>query len=282
MLRLLVAALAVLVVIVIGRAGWSLNKTAAQSNDGTQPDAAATGETVYVSSLRDYGPAPEISGESWLNTAVPLRLNNLKGKVVLLDMWTFGCINCINIIPSVRDWHEKYADEGLVIIGNHFPEFSYEHDIANIREALVRLDVPYAVTQDNAGVTWSAYNNRYWPTIYLIDKQGHLRYQHIGEGAYDSTEAAIQDLLKETYTPSVEDETLITELEYLTAAIDLKVRGGAGTDTSIIGGIKPGEVFVVRGEENGWYRIQYNDGEGYVSGEFVTVSSTGEGATQDT
>lgn len=277
MIRLLIAVLGLLTVIVAGRMQLSLNKVAAQSaSTGSQQDA----ETVYVSSLRDYGPAPEISGDSWLNTDVPLRLNNLKGKVVLLDMWTFGCINCIHIIPSVRDWHDKYAADGLVIIGNHFPEFSYEHDIANIREAIVRLDVPYAVTQDNSGTTWSAYNNRYWPTVYLIDKQGHLRYQHIGEGAYDQTEAAIQDLLKETYTPPAQ-AAATTPLDFLTATIDLNVRNGAGIDTAIIGAIKPGEVFVVRGEENGWYRIQYNDGEGYVSGEFVTVSSTGEVTTEN-
>ena len=278
MVRLLTITLGLLAIVIVGRAGLSWNSVSAQSAPATGSQQEA--ETVYVSSLRDYGPAPEISGDSWLNTDVPLRLNNLKGKVVLLDMWTFGCINCVHIIPSVRDWHDKYASEGLVIIGNHFPEFSYEHDIANIRDAVVRLDVPYAVTQDNGGETWSAYNNRYWPTVYLIDKQGHLRYQHIGEGAYDSTEAAIQDLLKETYVPS--EEVVVTELDYLSATIDLNVRSGSSTDTAIIGAIKPGEVFVVRGAENGWYRIQYNDGEGFVSGEFVTLGKTGDGATLDT
>ncbi|MEZ4669541.1 MAG: SH3 domain-containing protein [Anaerolineae bacterium] len=275
MLRLLVVALGLLVILIFGRAGLSINAVTAQS--APDPNTQLKPDGTYVSSLRDYGPAPEISGESWLNTDMPLRLTNLKGKVVLLDMWTFGCINCIHIIPSVRDWHEKYADQGLVIIGNHFPEFSYEHDIANIRDALVRLDVPYAVTQDNGGDTWRAYNNRYWPTVYLIDKQGHLRYGHIGEGGYDTTEAAIQDLLKETYTPSADDTTIVA-LDYLTPTIDLNVRSGSSTNTEIVGAIKPGEVFVIRGEDNGWYRIQYNDGEGFVSGEYVTVSRSGEAA----
>ncbi len=112
-------------------------------------------------------------------------------------MWTFGCYNCKNVIPSLKDWHFKYQDQGLVVIGNHYPEFSYEADLDNLKEAIVRLDIPYAVAQDNDRQTWGAYNNRYWPTLYLIDKQGNLRYSHIGEGAYEKTEAAIVALLAE-------------------------------------------------------------------------------------
>ena len=103
------------------------------------------------------------------------------------------------MIPSLREWHNKYEGQGLVVIGNHYPEFSYEHDLNNLKDAIQRLDVPYAVAQDNDGATWQAYRTRYWPTMFLIDKQGHLRYTHIGEGAYGETEQAIQDLLKETY-----------------------------------------------------------------------------------
>lgn len=101
------------------------------------------------------------------------------------------------MIPSLRGWHRQYADQGLVIIGNHFPEFDYERDLNNLKDAVQRLNVPYAVAQDNDGKTWQAYRARYWPTLYLIDKRGHLRYTHIGEGAYGETERAIQDLLKE-------------------------------------------------------------------------------------
>jgi hypothetical protein len=101
------------------------------------------------------------------------------------------------VIPSLRDWHEKYSGQGLVIIGNHFPEFDYEADLENLKQAIVDLDIPYAVAQDNEGVTWRAYNNRYWPTLYLIDKNGHLRYTHIGEGRYEETEEAIKSLLAE-------------------------------------------------------------------------------------
>lgn len=103
------------------------------------------------------------------------------------------------MIPSLRGWHETYGAQGLVVIGNHYPEFNYERDLENLKRAVVELDVPYPVAQDNDGATWNAYGNRYWPTLYLIDRRGHLRYQHIGEGSYAETEAAIQALLAETY-----------------------------------------------------------------------------------
>ena len=103
------------------------------------------------------------------------------------------------MIPSLRGWHEKYEAQGLVIIGVHYPEFKREADFNNLKEAVIRLDVPYPVAQDNEGRTWRAYRNRYWPSLYLIDKRGHIRYRHIGEGRYAETEAAIEALLAETY-----------------------------------------------------------------------------------
>lgn len=101
------------------------------------------------------------------------------------------------MIPSLREWHSKYKDQGLVVIGNHYPEFDYESDLDNLKEAVARNQIEYAVAQDNDGLTWRAYHNRYWPTLYLIDKHGRLRYVHIGEGAYSETEAAIKSLLAE-------------------------------------------------------------------------------------
>jgi len=151
-------------------------------------------------SLPDLGPAPELTNDIWLNVDAPLRLADLRGKVVIIDMWTFGCINCQHVIPPLKDWHSKYADQGLVIIGNHFPEFSYEADLANVRDAVARYGIEYAVAQDNEGKTWQAYKNHYWPALYLIDKQGHIRYVHIGEGQYQETEASIQALLAEAYS----------------------------------------------------------------------------------
>jgi hypothetical protein len=103
------------------------------------------------------------------------------------------------VIPSVREWHGTYGPQGLVVIGNHFPEFKYEADLNNLKAAIERLEVPYAVAQDNDGATWSAYNIRYWPTLILIDKQGNIRYTHIGEGRYNETEEAIKALLAEQY-----------------------------------------------------------------------------------
>jgi thiol-disulfide isomerase/thioredoxin len=145
----------------------------------------------------DLGPAHELAGDVWINTPGPLRLADLRGKVVLLDMWTFECINCRDVIPSLRGWYEKYGSQGLVVIGNHYPEYQEERDLNNLKKAVVDLNVPYPVVQDNDGVNWSAYKTLYWPTLYLIDKRGHLRFIHIGEGDYDNIEANIQALLAE-------------------------------------------------------------------------------------
>ncbi len=101
------------------------------------------------------------------------------------------------MIPSLKEWDEKYRDQGLIIIGNHYPEFSFEEDLTNLQAAVAENGIKYAVTQDNDGATWKAYKNHYWPSLYLIDKNGHIRYTHIGEGGYRETEAAIQSLISE-------------------------------------------------------------------------------------
>lgn len=147
--------------------------------------------------LQDLGVAPELTNTIWINTENPLRLADLKGKVVIIEMWTFGCINCRNVIPHLIDWHEKYSSEGLVIIGNHFPEFDRESVLSNLQQAVEELNIPYPVAEDNLGNTWKAYNTHYWPSLYLIDKNGHIRYTHIGEGKYQETEDAIVTLLNE-------------------------------------------------------------------------------------
>ena len=157
---------------------------------------ASDGRTQRTS-YPDFGAAPELAGDTWINTPAPLRLSGLHGKVVLLDMWTFDCINCRNVIPYLRQWYEKYKPSGLVVIGNHYPEFSVEQDLGNLKQAVIDLKVPYAVVQDNQGINWAAYKNNYWPTLYLIDKSGHIRYVTIGEGNYAETETAIQALLSE-------------------------------------------------------------------------------------
>lgn len=150
--------------------------------------------------LPDFGPAPDISDKVWINSD-PLRLADLRGKVVMVNFWTFECINCQHVLPYVRQWHDTYSSAGLVIIGVHFPEFAYEADLDNLKNAVKDLKVSWPVAQDNDGATWNAYRNQYWPTLYLIDKRGDLRYTRIGEGGYSETDAAIQALLAETYTP---------------------------------------------------------------------------------
>ncbi len=148
--------------------------------------------------------APEIvAGGQWFN-ADPLSLTtNLKGKVILIDFWTYTCVNCIRTLPYLKSWHEKYNDQGLVIIGVHAPEFEFEKDPENLAEAITDFQIKYPVVQDNNFSTWRAYNNSYWPAKYLVDGQGNLRYYHFGEGSYNKTEKAIQDLLTELgATPS--------------------------------------------------------------------------------
>ncbi|HJS17999.1 MAG TPA: redoxin domain-containing protein [Anaerolineales bacterium] len=170
--------------------GCSIPQENMQQMDSAMPKPA---------SLPDLGPAPELTNNTWLNVDSPLRLADLRGKVVLLEMWTFGCINCQNVMPWLKEWHSRYEDQGLVIIGNHYPEFSFEEDLDQLKDAVKRNEIEYAVAQDNDGATWRAYQNRYWPTLYLIDKQGSIRYVHIGEGRYQETEENIKALLEETY-----------------------------------------------------------------------------------
>ncbi|WP_028103311.1 thioredoxin family protein [Pseudoduganella violaceinigra] len=139
--------------------------------------------------------APEFSGIiQWLNSE-PLTMKQLRGKVVLVDFWTYDCINCINTLSHVVKWHDKYKDKGLVVIGVHTPEYAFERKTDNVRTALKRFDIRYPVAQDNRYATWNAYNNRYWPAFYLINKKGQVVYTHFGEGQYEQTEARIQQLL---------------------------------------------------------------------------------------
>ena len=145
-------------------------------------------------------PAPEISGQSWLNSQ-PLKLVELRGKVVLVEFWTFGCFNCRNVQPYVKGWHQKYADHGLVVIGVHAPEFSYERVIANVQRYVRDHAIQYPVAIDNDFDTWKRYSNRYWPAMYLIDKRGIIRYLRVGEGGYRETELQIRALVGGTYCP---------------------------------------------------------------------------------
>jgi len=138
---------------------------------------------------------PEFQGISqWLNSN-PLTVQDLKGNVVLVQFWTFSCINCQRTLPYVTKWHEQYVAKGLKIIGVHTPEFAFERDANNIKDAMQKHGINYPVPIDNEFKTWKAYGNEYWPHLYLADRQGNLVYDHIGEGAYEKTEQTIQKLL---------------------------------------------------------------------------------------
>lgn len=140
-------------------------------------------------------PAPPIQGISaWINSP-PLSLDQLKGKVVLMDFWTYSCINCIRTLPYLKDWYAKYHDKGFVIIGVHSPEFEFEKKLPNVKNAVKQYHITYPVALDNQFVTWQNYRNKYWPAHYLIDKSGEVVYQHFGEGEYDTTENNIRYLL---------------------------------------------------------------------------------------
>jgi thiol-disulfide isomerase/thioredoxin len=153
--------------------------------------------SLAVSAGAAAGPAPEFKGIStWLNSA-PLTMAGLKGKVVLVDFWTYTCINCIRTLPYVTKWYDTYKDKGLVVVGVHTPEYAFERKTDNVKDAITRFKINYPVAQDNRYDTWSAYNNRYWPAVYLIDKQGRIVYTHFGEGDYAQTEAQIRRLLAE-------------------------------------------------------------------------------------
>ena len=156
--------------------------------------------------LDDFGPAPEFRAiDLWLNTQ-PLTMAGLRGKVVLIDFWTYSCINCLRTLPHVRAWDEAYRDDGLVIVGVHTPEFAFERDPDNVRRAVRDLGVEYPVAIDNAFGTWEAWANRYWPAKYFVDRRGHLRYAHIGEGAYEESERVIRLLLEEDEGGLVSEE----------------------------------------------------------------------------
>ncbi len=141
-------------------------------------------------------PAPEIASGEWINSD-PLKISELRGKVVLLEFWTYGCYNCRNTLPYVRGWHKEFPREQFQIIGVHTPEFERERALSNVQRNVKELEIEYAVVMDNTYGTWEAYNQKYWPVMYVIDKKGIIRHVQIGEGAYEKTKRLIQELIAE-------------------------------------------------------------------------------------
>ena len=150
--------------------------------------------TEYKSS--ESAAAPDLTTGDWINSE-PLKLKDLRGRVVLIEFWTFGCINCRNTLPFVKSWHDRYQAKGLTVIGVHSPELDEERKVENLRREVTSLGIRYAVVTDNDYQTWSAYHVEAWPTVFLLDKQGRIRWMHVGEGDYDAAELLIQKLLAE-------------------------------------------------------------------------------------
>jgi thiol-disulfide isomerase/thioredoxin len=146
--------------------------------------------------MSESATAPELASGEWINSQ-PLKLNDLRGRVVLIEFWTFGCINCRNTLPFVKSWHDRYRERGLTVIGVHSPEFDEERDVEHVRREVSSLGITYPVVTDNDYLTWNAYKVEAWPTIFLLDKQGRIRWKRVGEGDYDEAERLIQKLLTE-------------------------------------------------------------------------------------
>ena len=150
--------------------------------------------TAGGQALRLGQSAPEVTGEPWINSG-PLSMQGLRGRVVLVEFWTYGCVNCANVVPQLKAWHEKYGPDGLVVVAVHSPEFPWEKRHDKVVAATQRFGIRYPVVQDNDFAIWNRWGVRAWPTLLLVDRKGVVRYRHIGEGDYDETEAAIRRLL---------------------------------------------------------------------------------------
>lgn len=212
--------------------GFDLKLAAWQTGADAQEARAGHG---LENALATPYPAPELTGlTDWINSAAPLRMEDLRGKVVLVDFWTYSCINCIRTLPYVTRWYDRYKDQGFVVIGVHAPEFAFERDPDNVREAVREHGIHYPVALDNTAATWAAYHNRYWPAHYLIDRSGRVVYTHFGEGAYDVTEHNIQVLLGEaggTAAAGGDDgASVTTALSPETYLGYFRARGFAGPD----------------------------------------------------
>ncbi len=184
--------------------------SAAQAQPSANPAMAMNAEPAAgrPEELPVEGVLPSLSGAvAWLNSP-PLTAELLKGKVVLVDFWTYSCINCLRALPNVRGWAEKYKDHGLVVIGVHAPEFAFEKNADNVKKAVSDLNVGYPVALDNDYAIWRGFNNRYWPAHYFVDARGRIRHHHFGEGDYDASEQVIRQLLAEAGRSDLSDDTV--------------------------------------------------------------------------
>lgn len=194
----------VLSILLIPFLTFVLNACAAANLISPNAQAQQTGDEVQVLSQnapvkvdkRQFKLAREIASETWINSE-KISWNELRGKVVIVDFWTFACYNCKNTLPYKKAWDEKYRAQGLVVLGVHTPELSFEKDVDNVRKAVNEYDIKYPVAIDGDFANWNRYNVWAWPTWFIVDKEGYIRYTHVGEGDYDGSERVIQQLLME-------------------------------------------------------------------------------------
>ena len=191
-------------------------------------------EDTMEFNVRPYKAAGFTGGGAWFNSP-PLKLADLKGKVVLVDFWTYSCINCIRSLPYLQAWYDAYKRDGFIIIGVHSPEFEFEKISANVERAIKDRKLTYPIVQDNDLAIWSAYSNHYWPAHYLIDKDGYVRREHFGEGEYDQTEKAIRALLAEAGKDADEGMTI-------KGPVQLPIEAGQSPETYL--GYERGRNFV--------------------------------------
>jgi thiol-disulfide isomerase/thioredoxin len=209
------------------------------------------------------GRLPGFEGATgWLNSS-PLTPEGLAGKVVLVDFWTYTCINWLRTLAFVRTWSEKYRDRGLVVIGVHTPEFPFERDVENVREAARAMQVEYPIALDSDYGVWSAFGNRYWPAVYLADAEGRIRYHHFGEGEYDDGEWMIQNLLREAGSEGIDEELVSVTAEGLEAQADWTNLGSPETYL----GYQQGQSL---DSPNG---VAYDEPRGYVAPESLQLNT---------
>ncbi|HLC92420.1 MAG TPA: thioredoxin family protein [archaeon] len=234
-------------------AGFVLLESLKSPEQANAP-ASAQEENSIPEMMGKFGlqKAPELAGISgYVNAEPNLTLASLKGKVVIVDFWTYSCINCIRTTPYLNAWHEKYSDDGLVIIGVHAPEFEFEKDYSNVKSAVEKFGIKYPVVQDNDFATWRAYSNQYWPHKFLVDADGYIRYDHIGEGGYSETEQKIVELLKER-----------------DAAVELESGAASGAVSPEFGRIGTPEIYL----GYGFARVQLGNPEGFRPEQIVPYS----------
>lgn len=254
--------------------GWSgAMKISAKSMIFVLVLAAVTVSILYIQNVTGppigFGSGYEFVGtDQWINSE-PLTMQSLRGKVVLVDFWTYSCINCIRTLPYITAWNEKYSQHGLVIVGMHSPEFTFEKDLGNVRDAVQKFGIKYPVALDNDHKTFSVFGNRYWPHKYLFDAKGNLRYDHIGEGGYEETEMQIRKLLAENGA-DVSAIPIESEDKYINPALGVVV-GGMTRELYAIRDTVNTDGFNAEGRKAIYNDDNRHDLEGiYLQGEWLT------------